>query len=39
MTITANPEVPYQVIIRVMDALRQDKKGELFPTVYFGVAR
>jgi biopolymer transport protein ExbD len=39
VTITANPEVSYQVLIHVIDALREDDKGELFPTVYFGVAR
>lgn len=39
VTITANPEVRYQVLIRVIDALRRDEAGELFPTVYFGVAR
>ena len=38
--ITASPNVPYQVIISVMDALRTSEKGEeLFPDVNFGVAR
>jgi biopolymer transport protein TolR len=39
VTITANPDVDYQVIIRSMDALRRDGEGALFPDVHFGVAR
>ena len=40
VTVTASPNVPYQVIISVMDALRTSEKGEaLFPDVNFGVAR
>ncbi len=39
VTITANPDVEYQVIIHTMDALRKDATGELFPNVHFGVAR
>jgi biopolymer transport protein TolR len=39
VTITANPDVAYQIIINTMDAFRQDKEGNLFPDVHFGVAR
>lgn len=39
VTITANPDVEYQVVIDTIDALRQDKDGPLFPDVRFGVAR
>ncbi len=39
VTITANPNVEYQVVIDTIDALRQDKDGPLFPDVRFGVAR
>jgi biopolymer transport protein ExbD len=40
VTISANPPIPYQVIISTMDAVRNDEKGEtLFPNVSFGVAR
>jgi biopolymer transport protein ExbD len=39
VTITANPDVEYQIIIRTMDAFREDAEGELFPDVHFGVAR
>jgi biopolymer transport protein ExbD len=39
VTLTANPDVPYQTVIAVMDALRSDDAGELFPAVHFGVAR
>jgi hypothetical protein len=39
VTITANPDVEYQIIINAMDALRNDKDGVLFPDVHFGVAR
>jgi biopolymer transport protein ExbD len=39
VTITANPDVAYQIVVETMDALRVDAQGELFPSVYFGVAR
>lgn len=39
VTITANPGIPYQVVVSVLDALRADKDGPLFPNAVFGVAR
>jgi biopolymer transport protein TolR len=40
VTISANPPIPYQVVISAMDAVRKDEAGEeLFPEVTFGVAR
>lgn len=40
VTITANPPIPYQVVIHTMDAVRKDASGDdLFPDVTFGVAR
>lgn len=40
VTISANPQIPYQVIISTMDAVRKDEQGEeLFPEVQFGLAR
>jgi biopolymer transport protein ExbD len=40
VTITANPGIEYQILIRVIDALRRSKEGEdLFPDVHFGVPR
>jgi biopolymer transport protein TolR len=39
VTITANPDVAYQLVISTMDALRNDSEGTLFPDVHFGVAR
>ncbi|MCA9587173.1 MAG: biopolymer transporter ExbD [Myxococcales bacterium] len=40
VTISANPQIPYQVIISTMDAVRKDEAGEeLFPEVQFGLAR
>lgn len=39
VTITANPGVEYRHVIDVLDALRVDEKGELFPEVFFGVVR
>jgi biopolymer transport protein TolR len=39
VTITANPDVAYQIVIHTMDALRNDGEGALFPDVHFGVAR
>jgi biopolymer transport protein TolR len=37
--ITANPNVPFQEVVRAMDALRKDDKGELFPDVVFTVLK
>jgi biopolymer transport protein TolR len=37
--VTANPNVPFQEIVRVMDAVRLDDKGELFPNVVFTVLK
>lgn len=40
VTISANPEVPYQVVIATLDAMRRTDSGDdLFPEVTFGVAR
>lgn len=40
VTITANPGIDYQTVIRTIDALRHSKEGEdLFPDVHFGVPR
>jgi biopolymer transport protein TolR len=40
VTISANPPIPYQVVISTMDAVRKDEQGaDLFPDVTFGVAR
>ena len=39
LTITANPNVEYQIIINVIDAMRKDRDGPLFPDIRFGVAR
>lgn len=39
VTITANPDTDYQIIVETMDALRRDAKDVLFPDVHFGVAR
>ena len=41
VTISANPNIPYQAIISTIDALRKtnDTGDELFPDVNFGLAR
>jgi biopolymer transport protein ExbD len=40
VTVSANPPIPYQVVISTMDAVRNDEQGEpMFPDVTFGVAR
>lgn len=39
VTLTANPDVEYQIVVTAIDALRKDKEGILFPDVHFGVAR
>ena len=40
VTISANPPIPYQVVISTMDAVRKNEGGDdMFPEVTFGVAR
>lgn len=40
VTVSANPQIPYEVMIATFDALRTSAQGnELFPNVAFGVAR
>jgi biopolymer transport protein TolR len=40
VTMTANPGIDYQTVIRAIDALRQSKEGDqLFPDIHFGVPR
>jgi biopolymer transport protein ExbD len=40
VAITANPEIPYQIVVRTIDAVRRTDDGEdLFPEVVFGVAK
>jgi biopolymer transport protein TolR len=40
VALTANPEIPYQVVVRTTDAVRRTEDGEeLFPEVLFGVAK
>lgn len=40
VTISANPNIPYQVVISTIDAVRKAENGEeLFPDVNFGLAR
>jgi biopolymer transport protein TolR len=40
VTISGNANIPYQVIVNTMDAVRRDPAGEsMFPDVTFGVAR
>jgi biopolymer transport protein ExbD len=40
VTVSANPPIPYQVVISTMDAVRKNEAGDdLFPEVTFGVAR
>jgi biopolymer transport protein ExbD len=39
-TLTANKDIPYQVIIGTVDAVRRSEKGEeLFPDINFGVPK
>jgi biopolymer transport protein ExbD len=38
-TLTASPDVPYDVVVGVMDALRADESGQLFPDVTLGAVR
>ena len=37
--LTANPDIPFQEIVRVLDAVRRDDEGELFPDALFAVVR
>jgi biopolymer transport protein ExbD len=40
VTISANPNIQYQIIIGAIDAVRNDDQGkELFPDVQFGVSK
>jgi len=39
VTITANPGIDYQTVIRAIDALRSKDGIDLFPDVHFGVPR
>ncbi len=39
VTVAASPDVPYDVVIGVMDALRADRDGPLFPEVTLGAVR
>jgi biopolymer transport protein ExbD len=40
VTVSANPPIPYQVVISTMDAVRKNEAGDdMFPEVTFGVAR
>jgi hypothetical protein len=40
VTIAANPQIPYDVVIATMDSLRRSEQGdELFPNVTFAVGR
>ena len=40
VTISANPPIPYQVVIGTMDAVRKNAAGDdMFPEVTFGIAR
>lgn len=37
--LTANPNVPFQEVVHVLDAVRRDDEGELFPEALFAVAQ
>ncbi|MFI5300388.1 MAG: ExbD/TolR family protein [Polyangiales bacterium] len=37
--VSANPNVPFQEVVRAMDALRSDERGPLFPDVVFSVVK
>jgi biopolymer transport protein TolR len=40
VTISANPNIPFQVIVSAIDACRRDEQGnDLFPDVQFGLSR
>lgn len=38
LVLTADPSVPYRVVVQTMDAARQDAQGALFPGVTLGLA-
>ena len=38
LVLTADPSVPYSVVIATMDAVREDSRGSLFPGVTLSVA-
>lgn len=38
LVLTADPSVPYKVVVQTMDAARQDAQGPLFPGVTLGLA-
>ncbi|MFZ5475790.1 MAG: ExbD/TolR family protein [Myxococcota bacterium] len=38
LVITADPAVPYKIVVETMDAVRTDKQGSLFPGVTLGLA-
>jgi biopolymer transport protein ExbD len=39
VAVSASPDVPYQTVIAVMDGLRADESGDLFPEVMLGAVR
>jgi biopolymer transport protein ExbD len=39
VSVTASPDIPYETVISVLDALRADADGPLFPDVAFGTVR
>jgi biopolymer transport protein ExbD len=39
VTLTASPGIPYATVVTVMDGLRSDAEGELFPEVTLGAVR
>ena len=39
VVVTASPDVPYETVVAVMDALRADASGELFPAATLGIVR
>lgn len=38
LVLTADPQVPYKVVVETMDAVRADARGDLFPGVTLGLA-
>jgi biopolymer transport protein ExbD len=39
VSLAASPDVPYQTVVAVMDGLRADEQGPLFPEVSLGAVR
>lgn len=39
VAVSASPDIPYASVVAVMDALRADERGPLFPDVRLGVLR